>query len=206
MSVTLILVIVTSILTLYAWNNQQIQSKWMFNPYTVNRNREYHRFLTSGFIHGSWLHLIFNMFVLYMFGKNIEYVFQYIFGDLGLVLYVFMYLAAIVVSEIPTYLKNKDNPGYNSLGASGGTAAILFSYILFDPTQSLCLYGLLCFPGVMWGALYIVYSVYMGKKQKDNINHDAHLWGGLFGIGFTILVYPNVVITFFQQLTELSIF
>lgn len=206
MSVTLILVIVTSLLTLYAWNNQQIQAKWIFNPYTVNRNREYHRFLTSGFIHGSWLHLIFNMFVLYMFGKNIEYVFQYIFGDLGLVLYVFMYLAAIVVSEIPTYLKNKDNPGYNSLGASGGTAAILFSYILFDPTQSLCLYGLLCFPGVVWGALYIVYSVYMGKKQMDNINHDAHLWGGLFGIGFTILVYPNVVITFFQQLTELSIF
>ena len=206
MSVTLILVIATSIATIYAWNNPHIQAKWIFNPYTVRRNNEYHRFLTSGFIHGSWLHLIFNMFVLYMFGEQIEMVFKSIFGDLGLALYIIMYLAAIIVSEIPTYLKNIDNPGYNSLGASGGTAAILFSYILFDPMQSLCLYGLLCFPGVMWGALYIIYSIYMGKRQMDNVNHDAHLWGGLFGVGFTILVYPGVVISFFQQLTNLSIF
>lgn len=205
MSATLIIVIATTLASMYAWNNQHILNKWILNPYTVNHNREYHRFITSGFIHANWMHLIFNMFVLYMFGTNVELIFQYIYGDIGTVLFVIMYLAAIVVSDIPTYIKNKNLPHYNSLGASGGTAAILFSYILFDPTQKLCLYGLLCLPGFVWGALYVIYSVYMSKQQSDNINHDAHLWGGLFGIGFTVLVYPSVVISFISEILNLQL-
>lgn len=206
MSATLIIVIVNVIASIYAWNNQTVLNKWIFNPYTVYHKKEYHRFITSGFIHGSWMHLIFNMLVLYMFGDQVEIWFAQLFGEMGIVLYVVLFLAAVVISDIPTYLKNKENIYYNALGASGGTSAILFCYILFDPTQSLCLYGILCFPGVVWGALYIVYSIYMGKKEADNINHDAHLWGGLFGIVFTILIYPGVIPHFFEQLTHFSLF
>lgn len=206
MSATLIIVIVNVVASIYAWNNQSILNKWILNPYTVHQKKEYHRFITSGFIHGSWTHLIFNMLVLYMFGEQVEWAFYSIYGDFGVVLFVIMYLAAIIISDIPTYIKNKENIYYNSLGASGGTSAILFSYILFDPTQSLCLYGLLCFPGIFWGVLYIIYSVYMGKQQMDNINHDAHLWGGIFGIGFTILIYPSVTLHFLEQLGNLSLF
>lgn len=206
MSATLIIVIVNVIASIYAWNNTSIMSKWIFNPYSVNHNKEYHRFITSGFIHGSWMHLLFNMFVLYMFGDTVEQWFTQLYGSVGLVMYIVMFLTAVVVSDIPTYFKNKENVYYNALGASGGTSAILFSYILFDPTQSLCLYGILCFPGVVWGALYIVYSVYMGKQQRDNVNHDAHLWGGLFGIAFTILIYPKVILHFIEQLSNFNIF
>jgi len=112
----------------------------------------------------------------------------------------------IVISDIPSFLKYKDSPYYNALGASGGVSSILFSFIIFYPTQDICLYGLLCFPGFLWGALYIIYTVYMGKRQGDNINHDAHLYGGLFGIVFTIITVPGVVPAFFEQLKNLSIF
>lgn len=206
MSLTLILVIITSGLSIFAWNNHSLLSKWIFNPYTVHHNREYHRFITSGMIHANWTHLLFNMFVLYMFGKQVEEIFVYVYGDLGLVIFGLLYILGIVVSDIPTFLKNKDNPHYNALGASGGTASILFSYILFDPAQDLCLYGLLCFPGILWGVLYIIYSIYMGKRQADNINHDAHLWGSLFGVAFTILVYPQVIFIFIEGLKNFSLF
>ncbi|MDH5475841.1 MAG: rhomboid family intramembrane serine protease [Cyclobacteriaceae bacterium] len=206
MSATLIIVIVNVIASIYAWNNTSIMGKWIFNPYTVFHNKEYHRFITSGFIHGNWMHLIFNMLVLFMFGEQVESWFTQLYGEVGVVLYVVMFLAAVIVSDIPTFLKNKENSYYNALGASGGTSAILFSYILFNPIQSLCLYGILCFPGVLWGVLYIIYSVYMGKQQSDNINHDAHLWGGLFGIGFTIMIYPSVILHFLEQLRDFTLF
>ena len=159
MSITLIIVVITTIATIYAWNNKSILSKWIFNPYSIHHYKQYGRFVTSGFIHGSWMHLIFNMLVLYMFGEQVEYIFRSIYGVTGSILFIVMYLGAIIVADIPTFIKNKDNMHYNALGASGGTSGILFSFILFNPTQQLCLYGLLCFPGFLWGVLYIIYSV-----------------------------------------------
>lgn len=206
MSITLVFVIVTVITSIYGWNNESVTRKWIFNPYTVKHRREYHRFLTSGFLHSGIIHLLFNMFVLYMFGEQVEHLFRRTYGDIGAVLYSLLYLVGIVVSDIPTFLKYRDAPHYNALGASGGVSSILFSYILFDPASKLYLYGLLGLPGVVWAALYLVYSYYMSKRNADNINHDAHLYGGLFGIVFTILAIPGVIPHFFSQLKDLSIF
>lgn len=141
-----------------------------------------------------------------MFGSYVEDIFNTIYGTTGTVLYVLMYLLGIIVSDIPSFIKHKDAPYYNALGASGGVSSLLFSFIIFDPTQDLCLYGLLCFPGFIWGALYIVYSFYMGKKGHGNINHDAHLYGGLFGILFTIIAVPDVIPNFIEQLSNFSLF
>lgn len=206
MSVTLIMVIVTSAATLYAWNKQDVLYKWIFNPYAINRNKEYYRFITSGFIHNNWIHLILNMFMLYIFGMYVENIFAEIHGVLGLVAYVSLYLIAIIISDIPTYLRHKDDPNYNSLGASGGVSAILFSFILFMPLEPLCLYGLLCLPGVIWGVLYLLYSYYMSKKGGDNINHDAHFYGAVVGIIFSIILYPPVVGIFFSDVRNMTIF
>ncbi|UII27984.1 rhomboid family intramembrane serine protease [Fulvivirga maritima] len=181
-------------------------NKWIFNPYSVNKYKQYYRFITSGFIHNDTLHLIFNMFVLWMFGKNIEYIFTTIFGSIGLVIYAAMFLLGIIVADIPTYLKHKEHAYYNALGASGGVSSILFSFVLFAPNEPLYLYGIIGLPGLAWAAIYVAYSIYMGKKGGDNINHDAHLWGGLFGIAFTIGVYPEVLLHFFNQLKDFSLF
>ncbi|MBL6449777.1 rhomboid family intramembrane serine protease [Fulvivirga sp. 29W222] len=206
MSVTLILVIITVLASLYAWNNQDLLRKWIFNPYSVNEYRQYYRFVTSGFIHNDFVHLLFNMLVLWMFGEQVEYVFAAIYGISGKAIFVALYLLGIIVSDIPTYLKHKNHAYYNALGASGGVASVLFSFILFAPAQKLYLYGIIGLPGIVWAALYLLYSAYMGKRGADNINHDAHLYGALFGVGFTILVYPKVILHFIDQLGNLSLF
>lgn len=206
MSITLIIIIITSLISINAFKNASLRGKLIFNPYVIKRNNEYHRFITSGFIHGDYIHLLFNMFVLYMFGTYVEQVYSAVYGVIGQVLFVAMYLLGIIVSDIPSFFKNQNSPYYNALGASGGVSSILFSFIIFDPTRDLCLYGLVCFPGFIWGALYIIYSIYMGKRGQDNINHDAHLYGGLFGIVFTVITVPGIVSNFIEQLKTFSLF
>lgn len=207
-SLTVILIIISVVCSLYAWHNQNILYKWIFNPYRIRSRREYFRFITSGFIHNDYIHLIFNMLVLYIFGLHVEFIFSGIFGSYGPIIFLALYLLGIIISDIPTYLKYKDLPHYNSLGASGGVSSILFSFILFNPTADLCLYGIsfLCLPAFVWAAAYIIYSYYMSKRAADNVNHDAHLFGGLFGVIFTIIIYPRAVVIFFQNLSEYSIF
>lgn len=201
MSITLILIIITCAITVLAWKNSELAGKWILNPYLTFRNKQYYRVLTSGFLHSDTMHLAFNMFMLWMFGTQVESVFLYYYGTTGGILFVGVYLLAIVVSDLPTLFKFKDNPAYNSLGASGGTAAILFIYVMFTPVTELCLWALLCLPGFVWAAIYIGYSIYMSKRGKDNINHDAHLYGSLFGIGVAIVVFPKVLPAFINQIS-----
>ena len=198
LSATIGLVILTVILSLIAWNNQALTNKWIFNPYTIAKYNQYFRFVSSGFIHANWVHLLFNVFMLYMFGEIVERYFEFLMGVSGKIIFVIFYISAIIVSSISTFIKHRHNPGYNSLGASGGVSAVLFSFIVFAPMQDLCLYGLLCLPGIFWGAVYLVYSYYMARRSGDNINHDAHLFGALYGVIFTIAIYPNALLRFFE--------
>lgn len=206
LSITTILIIITVAVSLYAWNRPDLLQRWMFNPYAVRSRREYHRFITSGFIHQDYLHLFFNMFTLYFFGSIIEQVYGYIFGTLGGVLYVVMYLVAIVVADFSTYNKHKNHPNYNSLGASGGVAAVVFSSILYDPTNNILLFAIIPIPGFILGILFLVYSYQRSKQTRDRINHDAHLWGALFGVAFTIVLNPGVVTRFIQEISNFRLF
>jgi membrane associated rhomboid family serine protease len=105
---------------------------------------------------------------------------------------------------VPTYFKNKGNPAYNALGASGGVAAVVFASILFEPIRLLCFYFVLCLPGFILGAIYFIYSYFKGRGSRDNINHDAHLYGALFGLVFCIILYPASIVNFFDQLANLN--
>lgn len=202
-SLTILIIIVTIIASYYAWKNPAVQYKWMMNPYSISRNGSYFRFITSGFIHADGWHLFFNMLSLYFFGEVVESAFSQIYGQVfGALLFIGFYILGIIVSDIPTYLKYRNIPSYNALGASGGVSAIVFSSILFHPTAELCLYGFLCLPGFIWAIIYLIYSYYSGKKGADNINHDAHLYGAVFGIIFTVLVYFPVLESFISQVLE----
>jgi membrane associated rhomboid family serine protease len=205
LNLTLILIIITAVTSYYGWNKSEIQNKWMFNPYAIYHGKQYYRFLTSGFIHSNTMHLVFNMIVLYYFGGNIERIYEYLFGSMGIVFYLVTYLVGIVVANLKTYFKHKNSSYYNSLGASGGVASILFASILYQPTEGICLYFVICLPGFLLGALYLIYSYYSGKKLSDNINHDAHLYGSLFGVLFTVFLRPEVLIEFVTQILEYDI-
>lgn len=128
------------------------------------------------------------------------------FGQAGGLYFIALYILAIVVSDLPTFFKHKNNPGYNSLGASGGVSAVIFAFIIFQPLSDICLYFALCMPGFILGALYILFSWYQGRKSNDNINHDAHLYGALFGLIFCIVVAPSSIGSFFEQIQTWRLF
>ncbi|MCX2744503.1 rhomboid family intramembrane serine protease [Mangrovivirga sp. M17] len=200
MSLTIIIIAITVIISFYAWNNPDKYHRWMMNPYQVKRNNQYDRFLMSGFIHSDYVHLGFNMFTLYFFGRNLEqYYFRMLVGDSAPYVFLGLYLVAIIVSEIPTFLKHKENPGYNSLGASGAVAAVIFSSILFDPMNNIYVF-FIPVPGIVFGGLFLLYSWYQTRNAKDQINHDAHFYGAVFGIIFTLILEPGLLGSFLGEL------
>jgi membrane associated rhomboid family serine protease len=205
-SLTTALIVITAAISLYAMNQREVLYKLMMNPYMVVQRGQYFRLITSGFIHKDFAHLIFNMLSLYFFGPNLEYIFTTIFGTLGSVYYILLYVLGVIVSDVPTLLKHRNNPGYNSLGASGAVSAVIFACILFDPLMNLYLYFAIPIKGFIFAALYIIYSYISSKRSRDGINHDAHLYGALFGVLFCIVLYPDSIRIFIEQISEWKIF
>lgn len=200
--ITYIFIGITVAISFLAWEKKELLSKFMMNPYRIHRNREYYRFITSGFIHQDHMHLLLNMFSFYFFGRAVEQVFGYVFGGMGNLYFIALYLLAIVISDLPSYQKFKNYTGYNSLGASGGVSAVIFAFIIFQPLSPICIFIQLCLPGFIMGLLYIIFSYYQGKKSNDNINHDAHLYGALFGLIFCVILYPSSIPRFIDQVSQ----
>ena len=146
------------------------------------------------------------MLTLYFFGGIVEQFYAYLYGSSGVWIYVGMYLAAIVISSITTFYKHRDNPGYNSLGASGGVSAIVFSSILFNPTSDILLFFVIPIPGFILGALFLLYSYQQSQQTRGGINHDAHFLGAVFGVIFTIVLQPRVINSFIEQIASYRLF
>jgi len=202
MSITYIIIGFTVLISLYAMSNPSVIKRLILNPYVAAHRKEYYRFISSGFVHKDHMHLIFNMLSLYFFGGAVERQFSYIFASRGDLYFILLYVLGIIVSDLPSFFKHKDNPAYNSLGASGGVASIIFAFILLRPLDKICLYFALCIEGFILGALYLIFSYYRGRKANDNINHDAHLFGALFGLLFMAVLYPQAIPEFFEQISR----
>ncbi|MBT8196198.1 MAG: rhomboid family intramembrane serine protease [Bacteroidia bacterium] len=201
LSVTLIIIGINVVLSLICFSNQELLNKLIFNPYVISARRQYYRFISSGFIHGDMMHLFVNMFVLYNFGEYVEDAYSQVFGSNATFYFLLLYFGSLVISIAPSYRKHVDNPNYNALGASGAVAAVLFAFIMFNPFASLYLMFIpIPIPAILVGVGYIAYEWYMGKKGGTNINHDAHLWGAIFGFFFTGLLKPDLFLLFLEQL------
>ena len=188
MSITMILIIITVLVSLAAFNSNKIMNDLIFYPPAVTTNNQYYRFITSGFIHADYGHLFFNLISFYFFGQMVENAFGFLFGAGGKMLYLLMYMLALVASLLPTYLKSINNQYYRSLGASGAVSAVIFAGILLDPANKIYLMFIpIGIPGFVFGPVYLLISAWLDKKGNDNINHSAHIWGALFGIAFLIV-------------------
>jgi len=186
-SITLIIIIATSIISFIAFSNHNLMDQFIFYPPAVRRGQIY-RFFSCGLIHADWGHLIFNMISLYLFGEAVESKFMEAFGQLGKLVYLGMYVLALAASVIPTYINNKDNYHYRSLGASGAVSAVIFAGILFFPLAKLGLFFIPIYvAGFLFGIIYLFVSGWLDKRGGGNINHSAHIFGALFGVGFTII-------------------
>lgn len=189
LSITVIIIIITALISFSAFRNQKIMDDLIFYPPAVTTNRQYYRFVTCGFIHADLPHLIFNMLSLYLFGRFVEIQFTDIWGAGGRLLYLLMYLLALVVSILPTYWKNRNNYYYRSLGASGAVSAVVFAGLMIAPYVKVGFFIIPPFiPGFVFGPLFLIISAYLDRKGGDNINHSAHIWGALFGVIFLIVV------------------
>ena len=203
MSITLLIIIVTVVVSLAAFNNPALMNNLLFYPYQIWRRNEWHRLLSCGFIHADMGHLFFNLFALYGFGEYIEGAFGYTFGAKGTVLFVVMYFGAIATADILNLFQQKDNPQYRSLGASGGVSAVIFSFILFNPFGKIYLFFIpIGIPAFAFGGIYLAYCVYMAKRGGDNIGHIAHFTGSIFGFVFPILFEPRLLSYFIAQLKQ----
>ncbi len=188
-NITFLIIVLTSISSYQAIENPILKQKFLFRPTAIQERGEWLRFLTHGLIHADWMHLILNMYVLYIFGIKVEAEFIEIFGATeGLILYVLLYVLGLIASSIPSYLKHQGNSTYSALGASGAVSGILFAFIFFEPWKLLYLFFFVPLPALFLGIGYLWYSDYMAKQNRDNIGHDAHFWGGVFGFLFIVVI------------------
>jgi membrane associated rhomboid family serine protease len=196
--ITLIIIAITAVVSFMAFNNARLMNDLILWPPAITRSREYHRLVTYGLVHADFGHLLFNMITLYFFGRTMEGFFTASLGMLGFALF---YILALVVSILPTYLNNKSNPNYRSLGASGAVSAVLFSYILIAPWARIIVF-VVPMPAIIYAVLYVMYSIYMDRAGRGNVNHSAHLWGAAFGVAFTLVIRPEVFSHFLAQLSQ----
>jgi len=202
-SITLFIVLVTSVISIISFQNENMKNKWMFSPYKYIKEKNRIIILSHGFVHADFLHLFFNMYVLYVFGTSVEEYFE-VSSNIGYIYYISLYILGIIFSTFPSILKNHNNPSYYSLGASGAVSAVVFSYILLFPLKKLGLILLpgLYLPGFVFGLLYLLSEHYLSKKQYSNIAHDAHISGAVFGILFLIVYDFEIIIQFFQKINS----
>ena len=199
--VTIIIVIITTLFSVMAMNNRELFQKTLYSPYQVYHRKEYYRLFTHALLHAGWIHLIVNMYVLYIFGKMAETYFEYYKEGAGSFNYLLLYLGGIFFATLPALKKHKDNFMYSSVGASGAVSAVLFSCIAFNPTMPIIFIFLpIPIPAVVFGILYLFYEAYMDKKSTDYVAHDAHYYGAVFGALFTFLTLPGVFLNFFSQI------
>ncbi len=190
----LILIITVAVSLLGLYKNRRMLESFVMRPYDVVHGGRWFTLLTSGFVHSDIYHLFFNMLTFYFFAFSFEMV-------AGTARFLIIYFSALILSDLPSVFKHRDNPDFASLGASGAVSAIVFGSILYNPLAKMMILPVpIPIPAFIFGALYLAWCYYAGKKSFDNINHSAHFWGAVAGIVLTAVLDPYSVQSFIYTL------
>ena len=187
LSAGLLIILSVVVVSLMAFSNQELLERLWLIPRLVVRQRQYHRLLTAGWVHGDGAHLLFNMLSLYFFAGSAE-------RALGSVGFVVLYVSAVIIGFVPTVIKHRESLDYRSLGASGAVSAVIFCAIIVNPGLSMYLMFIpIPIPGWLFAIAYLAYSAYSAKRERGNINHDAHFTGAVYGVVMTLVLAPRLV-------------
>ena len=193
--ITYVIIGITCLVSIVAFQNDRLFNQLSYSPYSIKRDRSKGcQMLTHGFVHADYSHLLFNMLSLFFFAPALE---NSVFSTGE---FIFLYLSAIVVAALPSYKKHQNNYAYSAVGASGAVSAVLFSCVLFMPWSVIYIKFIIPIYFILFALGYVIYSYVMGKRQSDNIGHDAHLWGALYGLVFTLITHPQALPYFIDQL------
>ncbi len=196
---TNIIVALTCLTSMALMNQSQNRADWLLHPVYILRYKQWYRFVSSALVHADGVHLAINMFVLWSFGNALERVFfpSFLGGGAHLTLVV-LYVSGVIIASIPAFLRNRTDPSYAALGASGGVSAVVFAVILFAPWSNLYLYGVIAIPQILAGIAYLVYSWRKDKAANDNVGHLTHFTGAIWGLIFPCLIEPRLIGHFFS--------
>lgn len=177
----LILIIANVLVTIKGFNDSMFFNKYKFQIAPIERGEKY-RMLTSGFLHVDWLHLIFNMYALYLFGKIVLL-------EGGNFNFLIIYFGSLVAGSLYSKYVHKNEPYYSAVGASGAVMGIIYAAILYYPEMTLYIFPLpIPIKGYIFGILYLLFSIYGMKKQLGNIGHAAHIGGTVGGYVLTLML------------------
>lgn len=197
---SLLIIAVTFIVSYFAFQRSDLLFKYDFNPYQIVHRNQWYRLVTHAFLHADWTHLIVNMLVFWSFADVASYYFEFLFRQNGTLLLLGLYFGGVIVSCLYSLIKQRDNYNYSAIGASGGVAAVTFACIFFDPLGKILFFGVIPIPGILFGVIYLAYSYYMGKRGMDNIAHDAHFYGAVYGFIYPMLFRPDLLSSFIEKL------
>lgn len=201
--ITTLILAVTVLVSWTAFNRSELFEKFLNNPYRVKHNREYYRIFSHTLIHADFIHLAFNMYALYGFGRFLEVYFRLKWGEsAGSLMFLLLYVVGTLGASIPSLKKHGDNYGYNSVGASGAVSAVLICYMLLNPTSQILLL-FVPMPAFLAVFLFFIFEHLMSRSGKTNIAHDAHIWGALSGITFLFLFHPQALVHFISAIRGL---
>ena len=198
---TLIFLVANVALSVLAFSNDAFMRWGILNTRAVLQNKDYHRLLTSGFLHADPMHLFVNMLTLFFFGPPVEIVLGD-WTDMGSNAFLFVYVGALLGGNSFALWRHRNDPNYMALGASGAVSGIIFTFCLFAPFQPLYVFFVIRMPAIVFALLYVVYSIYGMRTARDNIGHDAHLGGAVIGIVIALILYPELLQIFVGQISQ----
>lgn len=201
MLLTIIIIAASGLVSFLAFQNTVLFDRLKFNAYYIKHDKEWYRFFSYALLHADWTHLLINMFVLWSFADVVQMFFGRDYNALGGLVFLGLYLGGVIFSTLFDFIKNKDNIYYNAVGASGAVSAVVFASIILYPVGSIrFIFIPIDIPSWVFGILYLVYSAYMGKRSQDNVGHNAHFWGAIYGIVYTLIINPDYLMGFYRQL------
>ena len=190
---TLIFTITIGLSLIVLYVRPQLFDKFALDPYSISQGRKHITILLSGFIHANLSHLLFNMLSFFFFAFSLC---DFIGGSK----FLLIYLGSLVIANIPSLIKHKNEPDYRSIGASGAISGVIFSYILFSPMSKMMIYPVpVPLPAYIFAVLYLGWSYFAARQARDLVNHDAHFWGALAGVILTILLRPDSISIFLSN-------
>ncbi len=198
--ITYFIIGITALVSYIAFTNQQLLEKLQFNAAQIIHRQQYYRLVSHALLHAGWTHLFVNMFVLFFFGTAVEQYFRNYFGQAAIAYFILLYIGGTLFSNLWSLYKHKNNYYYNAIGASGAVAAVLFTFIFLNPWQKVYFFGIIPIPGIIFAGLYLLYSYQMSRKELDNVAHDAHFLGALFGFIFPTILRPQFLDSFIDQI------